>query len=188
MRKPNRGEKGQPVATASAQERLRALIERHADNLATLFLQTITVDFTVRMRNQLALELLDDENVIEDEPVLIFRGEQLGTDAAGSALPQIGLIIATNRRIRFASVDDSAAVDAPIETVRITHDEDGVLTFTWTTQGGHKEAATVRFENAKIGLIKQLRRLILESGKKVESGPATPRVTTWDRISRQRRR
>jgi len=176
------------AANAESKKRVTELLNRRSDNRAKLQRQAITEDFMIRMRNQLALELLDDENVIEDESVYISRGGQLGVGAAGSALPELGVVIATSHRIRFAAVDDPAAVDAPLDTVRITHDEEGLLTFTWQTDTGEREAATLQFESPRTGLIKQLRRLILEANRKVESGPATPRVTTWDRLTRQRRR
>jgi hypothetical protein len=179
----------QRAKTAADQQRkVEDVVDRSVDNLKTLLRQAITADFTARMRNQLALELLDDERVIDDAPVLIYRGDQLGVDAAGSALPEFGLVIATNYRIRFATVDDPTAVDAPFDTVRLTHDEDGALTLVWSGHDGQRQAATIVFKNARVDLIKQLRALILEPDKHLKSGPATPRVTTWDRIRRQRRR
>lgn len=192
MKRRSREEKRHSAerATTETAERhkIQAIVDRHSDNIKVLLRQAITDDFTARMRNQLALELLDDEKVIDDAPVLIFRGEELGIDAAGSALPQCGLVIATNYRIRFATVDDSMAADAPFDTVRLTHDERGVLTLTWSGSHGQREVATIMFKNPRVDLIKQLRTLILEPGKHVKSGPATPRVTTWDRIRRQRHR
>ena len=173
--------------TKAGQNKLgNQILDRRIENIRTLLRQAQTSDFQIRMRNQLALELQDDEHVLDDEPVFVFRGGQLGIDAAGSALPLLGVLVVTNRRIRFATVDDPVAVDAPLDAVRLTHDEDGELTFLWNDATG-KQAATVTFRSARAGLIKQIRR-VLQDDKIVGSGPATPRITSWDRISRPRRR
>jgi hypothetical protein len=89
--------------------------------------------------------------------------------------------------VRFAAVEDSEIEDAPLDTVRITHDEEGALTLAWRDHDDNHKAATILYAS-KAKFIKQLRRAVIESDKQVKRGPATPRVTTWDRIRRQRRR
>jgi len=163
----------------------KQIYRRKSQNIRTLLRQVATSDFPARMKNRLAFELEVDEFVVDDTPVLIWRGDQLGKKAAGTALPLSGVLVLTNQRMRFAAVDDSAVVDVPVSAVRLTHVEEGAMTIVWPGTSG-KEAATITFDSPRNQVMKRVRLQVLEGDKTVAAGPATPRITTWDRLTRHR--
>ena len=85
-------------------------------------------DFPLRMRNKMAADLRSREVVVDDDYAAISRGEQLGRRAARRSLPRFGLVIATTERLRIATAEDEEIADVRLEDVRLTHDEDNVLT------------------------------------------------------------
>jgi hypothetical protein len=114
-------------------------------------------DFPLRMRNRMAADLRPKEVVIDDDYAAISRGEQLGKRAARKSLPRFGLVMATTERLRIATAEDEHIVDVRLEDVRLTHDEDSVLTMTIRPTGRPAEPMTLVFAKRRSSVAKFLR-------------------------------
>ena len=119
-------------------------------------------DFPLRMRNKMATDLRSKEFVIEDDYAAISRGEQLGKRAARNSLPQFGLVIATTERLRIATAEDEDIADVRLEDVRLTHDEDNVLTMTVRERGRPTEPLTLVFLKRRSPVAQFLRQTFSE--------------------------
>lgn len=143
--------------------------------------QADTLEFGVRMRNQLALELGRDEVVVEDEPVLVWRGSGLGKKAADASNAEQGIVVLTNQRLRFATQADARATDVVLADIDLVHDEDGSLTLRWEDPNG-RHAVTLSFSSERRPIVKQLRRSILDNDRPVNKGRATPTLSPQQRL------
>jgi hypothetical protein len=162
--------------------REQVIYKRRTDHIRTLARQLVTTDFPIRMRNQMAADMRSDEHVIDDDIVGVGRGENLGKRAAGSSLPQLGIVIATNQRLRFAAADDEQVTEVALSGLRITHDEDRAMTLSWIDPRGQQRAVTLIFMSHRAPVARHLRRATLEGGKTPTKGPATPKLSVTDRL------
>lgn len=148
-------------------------------------LKVAEADLALRMRNQLALQLLDraDEHVVDDEPVLVSSGASLGKRAAGQGLPEPGWMIVSTTRLLFATISDKSVTELLLTAPKVTHVEDGWVTLAWRENGRTSRAVTFGF-GPKSTLISEL--LTRLPGEKVftGAGAATPgRATLKDRAA-----
>jgi hypothetical protein len=162
-------------------KRDQVIFKKRAENLSAAVRQIATTDFPLRMRNKMAADLRPDEDVIDDDYVGISRGQQLDKRAARNSLPQFGLVIATTERLRIATADDEGVTDVRLEEVRLTHDEDNVLTMTVRKPGGPTEPLTLVFPKRRSPVAQFLRQTTLEGGPSAK-GPATPGLTQRERL------
>lgn len=114
-------------------------------------------DFPLRMRNKMAADLRPSEAIKDDDYVAISRGEQLGKRAAKKSIPRFGLVIATTERLRIATAEDEAITDVRLEDIRLTHDEDNVLTMTIRPAGRAAEPLTLVFAKRRSAVARFLR-------------------------------
>lgn len=162
-------------------KRDQVIVKKRAENLSAAVRQIATTDFPLRMRNKMAADLRPNEDVIDDDYVGISRGQQLGKRAARKSLPQFGLVVATTERLRIATVDDEGVTDVRLDDVRLTHDEDNVLTMTVRKPGGPTEPLTLVFPKRRSPVAQFLRQRISEDGPSAK-GPATPGLTQRERL------
>lgn len=162
-------------------KRDQVIFKKKAESLSAVVRQIRTTDFPLRMRNKMAADLGHDEVVIDDDYVGISRGQQLGKRAARTSLPQFGLVVVTTERLRIAVVDDESVTDFRLEAVRLTHDEDHVLTMTVRETGGPTEPLTLVFHKRRSPVAHYLRQTALEGGPSAK-GPATPGLTPRERL------
>ena len=160
----------------------QVIFKKRAKHLKEVVRQVSTTDFPLRMRNQLAMDLGDGEEVVDDDFVGISRGQKLGKRAAGQSLPLFGVVIATNQRLRIATADDDRATDVALADIRLTHDEANAMTMLLKPQGASPEAVTLLFLRRKCPVAQFLRQATLDGGKAVKHGPATPRLSASDRL------
>lgn len=154
-------------------QRDQVLFNKRAASLSAAIRKVSSTDFPLRMRNKMAADLRPKEVVIDDDYVGISRGQQLGKRAARRSLPQFGLVVATTERLRIATADDEGVTDLPIDAVRLTHDEDNVLTMVVRKPGGPIEPLTLVFPTRRSPVAQFLRETTLEDGPPAR-GPATP--------------
>jgi len=159
----------------------QVLFKKRAEHLNAAVRQVATTDFTLRMRNKMAADLRPNEVVIDDDFVGISRGQELGKRAARRSLPQFGLVVATTERLRIATADDEGVTDVRLEAVRLTHDEDNVLTMTVRKPGGPTEPLTLVFQKRRSPVAQFLRQTAFERGPSAK-GPATPGLTRRERL------
>ncbi|MCU0267305.1 MAG: hypothetical protein MUF83_01525 [Acidimicrobiales bacterium] len=139
---------------------------KKAEHLSAAIRKVDATDFALRMRNKMAADLRPEEVVIDDDYVGISRGQQLGKRAAESSLPRFGLVVATTERLRIVTADDERVTDVRLETVRLTHDEENVLTMTVRTSGGPTEPLSLVFPKRRSPVAQFLR----ETGAKPREG------------------
>lgn len=159
----------------------QVLFKKRAENLSAVVRQIAKTDFSLRMRNKMAADLRPSEAVIDDDYVGISRGQQLGKRAARKSLPQFGLVLVTTERLRIATADDEVITDARLDDVRLTHDEDNVLTMTVRKVGGPTEPLTLVFSKRRSPVAQFLRQTTMEGGPPAK-GPATPGLTQRERL------
>lgn len=102
-------------------------------------------DFPLRIRNGMAADLRTREIIKDDDYAIISRGRQVGKRAAKKSRPEFGIVIATNERLRIATAETKTITDVRLETIRLTHDEDNVLTMTIRPSGTADEPLTLVF-------------------------------------------
>lgn len=147
-------------------------------------------DLALRMRNQLAVELLErpDEHIIDDEPVLLSDTLEATEKTRGTGLPKPGWMLVTNQRVIYASLDHKRTTELHLRDARVTHLEDGWVTFAWRADKNTPKALTVGFKPKT----KMLREIVSRiPGEKVyeDGGAATPGMATrLDRLSKSFRR
>lgn len=136
-------------------------------------------DLALRMRNQLALELLDrsDEHVIDDEPVLISTGADLRKKGRGQGLPKPGWVIVTNVRMLLATVTEPDWRELSFAEPRVTHIEDGWVTLAWHDRGRRPTSVTVGF-GPRTKLLREIVLRIPGDRVMIDIGDATPHAET----------
>jgi hypothetical protein len=144
--------------------------------------QAEALDFGVRMRNQLALQLGRGEVIVADEPVLVWRGVSLGKKATNSSRPDPGFAILTNQRLRFAAIADQVATDLPVSDIEIVHDEDGAVTLRWEGPTG-RYVVTLAFTSSRRPMIKRLRSAV-QGDSSPADGPSAPTPSVQQRLLR----
>ena len=132
--------------------------KKTAESLSAVARKVDRTDFPLRMRNRMAADLRPKEGVIDDDYVGISRGQELGKRAARKSLPQFGLVIATTERLRIARVEDENITDVRLEAVRLTHDEDNVLTMMVRSPGGPMEPLTLVFAKRRAPVAQFIRQ------------------------------
>ena len=132
--------------------------KKTAENLSAVTRKVDKTDFPLRMRNSMAADLRSKEVVIDDDYVGISRGQQLGKRAARKSLPEFGLVIATTERLRIATAEDESVTDVRLDAVRLTHDEDNVLTMIVRSPGGSTEPLTLVFAKRRTPVAQFLRQ------------------------------
>lgn len=140
-----------------ARRQHQVAFKNSAESLGSVARKVDKTDFPLRMRNRMAADLRSKEVVIDDDYVGISRGQQLGKRAARKSLPEFGLVIATTARLRIATVEDEELVDVRLDAIRLTHDEDNVLTMTVRSPGGSKEPLTLVFAKRRSPVAQFLR-------------------------------
>ena len=141
-------------------------------------------DLALRMRNQLAVELLDnpDEHVIDDEPVLISDASEVTKKSRGEGLPLPGWLILTNRRFIYASLADKRTNEVLLADMLLTHLEDGWATFAWRT-GKTATALSVGFMPKTKVLDATIERVRVEAVLDGAGGATPGRRSQRDRIA-----
>jgi len=139
-------------------KRDQVTFKKRAENLSAVVRQIAKTDLQLRMRNKMAADLGPKEVVIDDDYVGISRGQQLGKRAARKSLPEFGLVVVTTERLRIATADDECVTDVPLKEVRVTHDEDNVLTMTVRKSGGPTEPLTLVFPKRRSPVAQFLRQ------------------------------
>ncbi len=162
-------------------KRDQVILKKRPENLSAAVRQIAKTDFALRMRNKMAADLRPNEKVFDDDYVGISRGQQLGKRAARKSLPQFGLVVVTTERLRIATADDEDVMDARLDAVCLTHDEDNVLTMTVRKPGGPTEPLTLVFPKRRSSVAQFLRQPALERGP-LPKGPATPGRTSRERL------
>jgi hypothetical protein len=145
-----------------AGRRHQVTFEKSSQSLSTVARKVDRTDFPLRMRNKMATDLRPKEFVIDDDYAAITRGEQLGKRAARKSLAQFGLVIATTERLRIATAEDEDVVDVRLEDVRLTHDENNVLTMTVRDRGNPAKPLTLVFLRRRSPVAQFLRQRFSE--------------------------
>ncbi len=149
-------------------------------------LRVASADLALRMRNELALELLDreGEHVIDDEPVVISNGSEVTRKTRGEGVPLPGWLVLTNRRLIYAALADKKRTAVDLAALRATHIEDGWMTLAWRDRRGGAQAISLGFKPRTKLLADVVSRISVD---KVfhDAGAATPgRATRRDRLAR----
>ena len=140
-----------------AGRRHQVTYKKMPESLGAVARKVDKTDLPLRMRNKMAADLRPKEVVIDDDYAAISRGEQLGKRAAKKSLPRFGLVIATTERLRIATAEDEEIADVRLEDVRLTHDEDNVLTMTVRPSGRPTEPLTLVFAKRRSPVAQFLR-------------------------------
>ena len=132
--------------------------KKSAENLGAVARRVDKTDFPLRMRNGMAADLRAKEVVKDDDYVGISRGRVLSKRAARKSLPEFGLVILTNERLRIAIADDEGITDVELDRIRLTHDEDNVLTMIVRSLGGSPDPLTLVFAKRRSPVAQFMRK------------------------------
>jgi hypothetical protein len=96
------------------------------------------IDLGVRMRNEIACDLLLGEEILEDDAVLISEGEDVSR-WSGAGQGRYGWMVVTNRRVFWAIVGSKRVTEVPAEDFERIYAEGDSETYRW--QGRRKPVA-----------------------------------------------